>query len=78
MWLVFPQQTSQGWYEIAPLFEIQGKTIEQMKREYSYEGLPGPSQIQQFSHPDYRRVSFSGSMLAQWKIFVITSRKALG
>lgn len=34
-WLVFPQQTSQGWYEIAPLLEQQGKTPQQMIQEYS-------------------------------------------
>ncbi len=35
IWLVFPQQTSQGWYEIKPLLEQQGKTPQQMIQEYS-------------------------------------------
>jgi len=29
-WYVFPQQTSQGWFEIAPLLAKKGKTRQQM------------------------------------------------
>jgi len=36
-WLVFPQQTSQGWYEISNLLAQQGKTVQQMINEYSQE-----------------------------------------
>ena len=36
-WLVFPQQTSQGWYEISNLLAQQGKTVQQMINEYSPE-----------------------------------------
>ena len=34
-WLLFPQQTSQGWFEIAPLLEKKGKTPHQMIQEYT-------------------------------------------
>ncbi|MBW8039595.1 MAG: hypothetical protein FVQ85_06305 [Planctomycetes bacterium] len=35
IWLVFPQQMSQGWFEIAPLLAQKGKTVQQMKEEYA-------------------------------------------
>ena len=34
-WYVFPQQISQGWYEIEPMLKKNGKTIEDMCQEYS-------------------------------------------
>jgi hypothetical protein len=34
IWLVFPQQTSQGWYEISSLIAQQGKTPQKMQSEY--------------------------------------------
>lgn len=35
IWLIFPQQVSQGWFEIAPLLAQKGKTVQQMKEEYA-------------------------------------------
>jgi hypothetical protein len=32
-WYVFPQQTSQGWFEIDPLLQKKGKTVAQMIAE---------------------------------------------
>ena len=34
-WYIFPQQISQGWYEINRLLNNRGKTIEDMCQEYS-------------------------------------------
>ena len=35
VWVVFPQQVSQGWYEISRLLEQQGKDPEKMKSEFA-------------------------------------------
>jgi hypothetical protein len=34
-WICFPNQMSQGWYEIASLIAQQGKTVQQMIAEYN-------------------------------------------
>jgi hypothetical protein len=34
-WILFPQQISQGWYQIEDLIVQQGKSIAQMQAEYS-------------------------------------------
>jgi hypothetical protein len=39
-WLLFPQQTSQGWFEIVPLLEQKGKTAQQMIDEYTSGNRP--------------------------------------
>lgn len=35
IWYVFPQQTSQGWFEIETLLKKQKKSINEMRDEYS-------------------------------------------
>lgn len=34
-WILFPQQMSQGWFEISSLLEQQGKSVQQMIDEYT-------------------------------------------
>jgi len=36
-WYVYPQQVSQGWFEIAPLLEKKGKTVSQLIAEWTAE-----------------------------------------
>jgi hypothetical protein len=35
LWILFPQQVSQGWFEIEPLLQAKGKSVTGMMLEHS-------------------------------------------